>query len=115
MSLFNLKYIAIILGSNEESRMALSVTGMMALHSPAELSFLHIVQYRADFAGVMPAGQPTYHRRFIDAANEKLLWKDFQSGVERALPQGISFLIRRLYATRIQDISDDRENCYAGI
>jgi nucleotide-binding universal stress UspA family protein len=115
MSLTSLKHIACVVDFNEESRMALSIAGTMALDSSAELYAIHIIERLAAFGNIMLSGQPTYHTVFFDYASDESYQKVLLAMMKHSLPQGISLIPYIVYGSRIQNIVDILRECQADL
>jgi nucleotide-binding universal stress UspA family protein len=115
VSLINLKHIACVVDFNEESRLALSVAGTMALHSSAELCAIHIIERLVAFGNIMMSGQPTYHTGFFDYANDESSQRALLDMMKHSLPQGISLIPYIVYGSRIQNVVDILWKCQADL
>jgi nucleotide-binding universal stress UspA family protein len=104
VSFINLKNIACIVDFREESRQALSVAGILAIHSTAEIHVIHIEEHIAAFAGFMLAGVPTYHNIFFDYTNDETYQRALQNIVQSVVPKNISTVIHLLSCANVKNI-----------
>jgi nucleotide-binding universal stress UspA family protein len=115
VSLINLQHIACVVDFNEESRMALSVAGTMALDSSAELYAIHVIERLAAFGNSMLSGPLTSHTGFFDYANDESYQKALWDMMKHSLPQGISLIPYIVYGSRVQSIVDLLQKCRADL
>jgi len=102
----NLKEIFCVFDFNQESRLALTYAGALALQSTAHLHIVYVMEHFATFAGFMLAGVPTYHNIFVDYANYESYLKALRNAVKCIVPYNISTVIHILSGTRVQNIVD---------
>lgn len=100
----NLKEIFCVFDFNQESRLALTFAGTLALHSSAHLHIIHLMEHFTTFAGFMLAGVPTYHNIFIDYANDESYLETLRNAVKCVVPQNVSIETHLLSSTRVKKI-----------